>query len=259
MFNGKELDDETGLYYYGARYYDPRSSVWLSVDPLAEKYPRLSSMAYCANNPVNFIDPDGREILFPRAQWWGNSKFSWNFQEDINDIYSSSFGKALVRDLHSSEVKIQVTNAATFIGNDMSDLKNSITEGSPEGGPRIFTNGTKNVGIRYASVANLYIDDVLVKSSWEILAHEMVHARDFANSYFKNIKKEHNLNEKQIHEIGEIRSMIFTNSMRLEKYGKETQLRTKYRGGKLLNDDGITPIKDYGFDITEGLLKTIEE
>ena len=34
-FNGKELDEETGLYYYHARYYDPRLSVWLSVDPLA--------------------------------------------------------------------------------------------------------------------------------------------------------------------------------------------------------------------------------
>jgi len=38
-FNGKELDEETGLYYYGARYYDPRVSLWLGVDPLAEKYP----------------------------------------------------------------------------------------------------------------------------------------------------------------------------------------------------------------------------
>ena len=33
-FNGKELDEETGLYYYGARYYDPKVSIWLSVDPL---------------------------------------------------------------------------------------------------------------------------------------------------------------------------------------------------------------------------------
>ena len=37
-FNGKELDEETGLYYYGARYYDPRISVWLSVDQLYEVF-----------------------------------------------------------------------------------------------------------------------------------------------------------------------------------------------------------------------------
>jgi RHS repeat-associated protein len=54
------LDEETGLYYYGARYYDPRTSVWLSTDPLQEKYPEVSTYAYCVNNPVNAIDPDGR-------------------------------------------------------------------------------------------------------------------------------------------------------------------------------------------------------
>jgi RHS repeat-associated protein len=60
-FNGKELDTETGLYYYGARYYDPKMSLWLSVDPLAEKYPAVSPYTYCLNNPINMIDPDGRE------------------------------------------------------------------------------------------------------------------------------------------------------------------------------------------------------
>ncbi|MEC5395975.1 RHS repeat domain-containing protein [Bergeyella sp. RCAD1439] len=64
LFNGKELDSETGLYYYGARYYDPRVSLWLNVDPLAEKYPSWSPYAYVANNPINAIDPDGRDIIF---------------------------------------------------------------------------------------------------------------------------------------------------------------------------------------------------
>ena len=62
-FNGKELDAETGLYYYGARYYTPEIGIWLSVDPLSDKYPSLSPYAYCANNPVMLIDPDGREIV----------------------------------------------------------------------------------------------------------------------------------------------------------------------------------------------------
>ena len=61
MFNGKELDSETGLYYYGARYYDPRVSLWLNVDPLAEKYPNISPYTYVANNPINLIDPTGME------------------------------------------------------------------------------------------------------------------------------------------------------------------------------------------------------
>ncbi len=59
-FNGKELDPQTGYYYYGARYYDPVISRWLSVDPLAEKYPGLSPYNYTANNPVMLVDPDGK-------------------------------------------------------------------------------------------------------------------------------------------------------------------------------------------------------
>ncbi len=58
-FNGKELDEETGFYYYGARYYDPKISIWLSVDPLAEKYPNVGVYVYCLNNPIKYIDPDG--------------------------------------------------------------------------------------------------------------------------------------------------------------------------------------------------------
>ncbi len=48
-------------YYYGARYYDPKTSVWLGVDPMADKYPGLSPFVYCADNPIMLIDPDGRD------------------------------------------------------------------------------------------------------------------------------------------------------------------------------------------------------
>lgn len=63
-FNGKELDKETGLYYYGARYYDPRTGVWLGTDPLANEYPSISPFAFVANNCINAIDPDGCKIIF---------------------------------------------------------------------------------------------------------------------------------------------------------------------------------------------------
>ena len=59
-FNGKELDEETGLYYYGARYLNPISSVWYGVDPLAEKYPSVSAFLFCNANPIRLIDPDGK-------------------------------------------------------------------------------------------------------------------------------------------------------------------------------------------------------
>ena len=58
-FSGKELDDETGYSYFGARYYDPNISIWLSVDPLSDKYPGHSPYTYALNNPVKIIDPNG--------------------------------------------------------------------------------------------------------------------------------------------------------------------------------------------------------
>jgi len=63
LFTSKELDRETGLYYYGARYQDPKLGIFISVDPLAEKHPEYSSYVYTANNPVKFIDPDGKDWL----------------------------------------------------------------------------------------------------------------------------------------------------------------------------------------------------
>src|SRR5690606_12056505 len=88
-FNGKELDEETGWYYYGARYYDPRISVWLSVDPLAnmdyimndEAYINgehnagifnsfnHNSYGYCYQNPILYVDPDGKQTKFQLWYW----------------------------------------------------------------------------------------------------------------------------------------------------------------------------------------------
>ena len=45
---------------FGARLYSPGTATWLSVDPMAEKYYGIGSLTYCAANPVNLVDPDGR-------------------------------------------------------------------------------------------------------------------------------------------------------------------------------------------------------
>ncbi len=70
LFTAKELDEETGLYYFGARYYDPRTSVWQSPDPVLAAYLtdpgrginqplNLALYSYSYQNPVNLKDPDG--------------------------------------------------------------------------------------------------------------------------------------------------------------------------------------------------------
>ncbi len=82
-FNAKELDEETGLYYYGARYYDPRISLWYGVDPLANYNPfekenyidgqhhggvynsfNHAVYSYCYQNPIHYTDPNGKQTSF---------------------------------------------------------------------------------------------------------------------------------------------------------------------------------------------------
>ena len=70
LFNAKEFDEETGMYYYGARYYEPRLSLWMSADPLAEEYIDISAYTYCHNNPINLFDPDGQGDYYTDAGKW---------------------------------------------------------------------------------------------------------------------------------------------------------------------------------------------
>ncbi len=62
--NGKEKDYESGFHYYGARYYwSELLTGWLSVDPMMDKYPNISSYNYCVWNPVKLVDPDGEDCV----------------------------------------------------------------------------------------------------------------------------------------------------------------------------------------------------
>jgi RHS repeat-associated protein len=96
-FNGKELDEETGLYYYGARYYTPELGIWLSVDPLSDKYPSMSAFMYCAGNPVVLVDPDGRELDVFITGFYA--------EEAFNDLQSST-ALMLSRDENTGQVSI---------------------------------------------------------------------------------------------------------------------------------------------------------
>jgi RHS repeat-associated protein len=72
-YNGKELDTKKGLnwYDYGARHYDATLGRWLAVDPLAEKYYSTSTYGYCLNNPMKYVDPNGK-VVSPYFDYDGN-------------------------------------------------------------------------------------------------------------------------------------------------------------------------------------------
>jgi len=85
LFTAKELDEETGLYYYGARYYDPRTSVWQSADKILGRYlngeptggvfepAHLALYGYVRNNPLIYTDPTGDAEVFTKSGQWVGS------------------------------------------------------------------------------------------------------------------------------------------------------------------------------------------
>ena len=79
-YNGKELETQYGLdwYFYGARMYDPAVGRFTGVDPLADAQLNVgtSTYAYVWNNPLIFIDPDGRH-----GQWIDNGDGTWTAEE----------------------------------------------------------------------------------------------------------------------------------------------------------------------------------
>ena len=81
------LHAETGFSYFGARYYDSDIlTAWLSVDPMADKYPSLSPYAYCAWNAVKLVDPEGRKIDSATV-----SQNIWNMVTPSSETYNEKF------------------------------------------------------------------------------------------------------------------------------------------------------------------------
>ena len=84
-FTGKEKDLETGYGYFGARYMDHElMTMWLSVDPMSDKYPSISPYAYCAWNPVRLVDPDGMDIWDLNS----NGELIWREASENDRIYA---------------------------------------------------------------------------------------------------------------------------------------------------------------------------
>ncbi|SNR84382.1 RHS repeat domain-containing protein [Flavobacterium sp. ov086] len=86
LFNGKELDRETNLSYYGARYLDMKTSLWLSGDKYSENDLSIGSYVYSFNNPIRFVDPDGN---WPDLPSWKDVKKSYNEAKRSTSNYIS--------------------------------------------------------------------------------------------------------------------------------------------------------------------------
>ena len=115
-FTGKELDRQNGLNWYdfGARWYDVAGvPMWTSVDPLAEKYYNVSPYVYCAGDPVNRFDPDGRD-------WYWDTDRTLQYNPNVHSAKDLQKGQEYVGETYS-------TKFASF-RNDGSILFNNETK-----------------------------------------------------------------------------------------------------------------------------------
>jgi RHS repeat-associated protein len=125
-----EIDEETGLYYYGARYLDQKLSIWLSVDkPLIDgTYLRgehdggvynsfnLAAYAYCRQNPIVFIDPDGNQVGVTDVYYSRPSGSGRSIERSHSFNNTSGKSSAIVQVMNSKGHTIQIFNGPNAVG-----------------------------------------------------------------------------------------------------------------------------------------------
>ncbi len=103
-FNAKELDEETGMYYYEARYYAPPT--FISRDPLMSEKPWLTPYHYCSNNPVGRIDPSGMFDKENQAERSRNKAIKQYGENRVSKIQKSESGQYYYDIFEKDEVKV---------------------------------------------------------------------------------------------------------------------------------------------------------
>jgi RHS repeat-associated protein len=141
-FNSKELDPETGLAYYGARYYQNKMGVWLSVDPLATKYPRDMPYNFVQNNPLIKVDPNGKEVVVLDELSKQNILNTLTINE-ARFVKFNKNGTLNVRRLNKSESKSENMTALKSLANSDIKYKFKVTS-QDHRGEKFVDNNSRN-------------------------------------------------------------------------------------------------------------------
>ena len=174
-FSAKERDTETGLSYFGSRYYSSDLSIWLSVDPMSDKYPSLSPYVYCADNPVKLVDPNGEEIRGFSINENGSivideKKASKHAIKIYNAMSKTEIGRNQFAKMVSSETKIRLVVTKRKLAGAHGFTRGYRVEDNQYKRAKIVIS-TANLNDRFGNAT----DEELINA---VGVHESVHAID---------------------------------------------------------------------------------
>ena len=128
-YNLSILSFQFSFSYDRARYYHSDLSIWISVDPLSDKYPNLSPYTYCADNPVRLVDEDGRaweiegETYTPGKQYCGDqtskAAIIWN---EMEKIYATPLGKKVIDKMNDESTVYKISSKQCPYKDDKGNL-----------------------------------------------------------------------------------------------------------------------------------------
>jgi len=179
-FNGKE-QDEGGLFYYGARYYNPVVGRWISQDPVVGTIfdpQNLNRYIFCKNNPLKYVDPDGRFVFVPALVAAGTAAVAWAETPAGQRAIGAGITIATALILEITKPKIETIEKVQTKDNDdklpiyfvsksmMPNIADNIEKAQMEGKPYVLTRATeaqKNQNRRNA-LKNIPISDPINNS-----------------------------------------------------------------------------------------------
>ena len=200
-------------------------ATWLSVDPLSDKYPHISPYAYCGNNPMKFVDPDGKKVFFAK-------NVSISFKNDFRIAVEYMNKHKISGMLYQLEKSPQTYYIA----------EGEHLEGS------YYARGTRT--ITWSSLTGLRTNNGYKMSPIEILNHEIDHALQHDKNPNKQTEDIHtkdsqykNKEEKRIIEGSEQ-----STARKLGKLKESEVTRTNHKDGELY--ETISPISDEKLSIS---------
>ena len=181
LYNGKEMQDSSSFYDYGARYYNPDIGRFLTIDKYAEKYYMLTPYQYAANNPIKYIDVNGDSIgptnnltkdqmnaMTQFAATKEGNKFLSNYAKAGQQVFGQTFNKSGKYD--KKGINLNYSN--------LGEPNRSSTGG--------FISSNKNLEI-YIRLSTDGAIDISNNKTFNIIgdiAHEsFIHANLFSNDY----------------------------------------------------------------------------